>query len=306
MTDTTAETKAASNGTNEPETKVLHIEICLRYNKNQYSALHFFVLVCLDFVTQNAESDHPPVECIQCTRVCLQVSSPAPIFGAASTFGAGTGFGGFTGLVSKSETETNAAQDGGEDETAQEEECAAEFKPVVQLEEVEVSTGEEDETALFDFKCKLYRFDNDAGEWKERGVGQAKLLRHKEHNRVRFLMRQDKTLKIRGNHVVMPGTKVQEHSGSEKAVVFSCVDFANEVQQPELFCIRFASPERAQEFKKAYEAAAEENEKVLGISAPTGTTGDAEEGEEGEEKEKNVESAAAELEKKATLDEKEA
>lgn len=40
--------------------------------------------------------------------------------------------------------------DGGEDDdgAAPEEECQAEYKPVVQLEEVETSTGEEDEEAL--------------------------------------------------------------------------------------------------------------------------------------------------------------
>ena len=43
----------------------------------------------------------------------------------------------------------------------------------------------------------------------------------------------------------MPGTKLQEHSGSEKAWVYSTVDFADEEQKPELFCIRFASIERA-------------------------------------------------------------
>lgn len=35
-------------------------------------------------------------------------------------------------------------------QAAPEEECKAEFQPVVQLEEVEVATGEEDEAALFD------------------------------------------------------------------------------------------------------------------------------------------------------------
>ena len=45
-------------------------------------------------------------------------------------------------------------------------------------------------------------------------------------------------------HAVMPGTKLQEHSGSEKAWVYSTVDFADEEQKPELFCIRFASIER--------------------------------------------------------------
>ncbi len=50
-------------------------------------------------------------------------------------------------------------------------------------------------------KCKLYRFDSDSGEWKERGVGQVRLLEHKENKRIRLLMRQEKTLKIRANHI---------------------------------------------------------------------------------------------------------
>ena len=77
-------------------------------------------------------------------------------------------------------------------------------------------------------------------------------------------MRQEKTLKIRGNHVIMPGTNIKEHSGNEKAVVFNCVDFTDEEQKPELLCIRFASAERAKEFKEAYEAAAKRNEPLIG------------------------------------------
>lgn len=189
-------------------------------------------------------------------------SSPTPIFGAASTFGAGSGFAGFTGV--KAESATAAAEEGDEggDEGA-EEECKAEFKPIVQLEEVEVKSGEEEETALFDSKSKLYRFDNENNEWKERGVGQAKVLEHKENKRIRFLFRQEKTLKIRANHIVMPGTKVQEHGGSDKAMVWSCVDFADEEQRMELFCIRFANAERAQQFKEAYESGCAKNEPLL-------------------------------------------
>ena len=44
---------------------------------------------------------------------------------------------------------------------------------------------------------------------------------------------------------VMPGTKLQEHIGSDKAWVWSTMDFATETQKMELFCIRFASKERA-------------------------------------------------------------
>lgn len=50
-------------------------------------------------------------------------------------------------------------------------------------------------------KCKLYRFDKDGNQWKERGVGTVKLLKHKESQKVRLVMRQSKTLKICANHL---------------------------------------------------------------------------------------------------------
>lgn len=223
-----------------------------------------------------------------------ETTTAAPIFGSASTFGASTGFAGFTGVSTTKET------DGGDDEhQTEEDECQAEFKPIVQLQEIETATGEEEEICWADFKCKLYRFDNDAGEWKERGVGQIKLLEHKENNKVRVLMRQEKTLKIRANHIAMPGTKLQEHSGSEKAWVWSTPDFADETQKMELFCVRFSSVERAQEFKTNFERAMSQNEKL--IAADEAAVG--EEDEAAEEK-----SDAAELiagVEKVTVEDKE-
>lgn len=38
--------------------------------------------------------------------------------------------------------------------------------------------------SLYRSKCKLYRYDNDAAEWKERGVGQGRILKHKENKKV--------------------------------------------------------------------------------------------------------------------------
>ena len=64
------------------------------------------------------------------------------------------------------------------------------FKPIIPLpEEVEVKTGEEGEEVLFDQRAKLYRLDG--SEWKERGVGQLKLLKDPNTNRVRLIMRRD-------------------------------------------------------------------------------------------------------------------
>jgi Ran-binding protein 1 len=198
-------------------------------------------------------------------------NTATPIFGSAASFGGG-GFGGFSAVDTsktfasssgkKADDAAEASKDD-EEQAADEEECKAEFTPVVQLPEVEASSGEEHEASLLDCKCKLYRFDNESSQWKERGTGLVKLLQHKATQRVRLLMREDKTLKIRANHILMPGTKLQEHSGSEKAWVWSTVDFAEEQQRMELFCMRFGSVERAQEFKKGFEKALETNEKLV-------------------------------------------
>ena len=53
-------------------------------------------------------------------------------------------------------------------------------------------------------KAKLYRFDKDDNQWKERGTGTVKLLKHKETGKVCLLMRQAKTLKIYANHLCIP------------------------------------------------------------------------------------------------------
>lgn len=46
----------------------------------------------------------------------------------------------------------------------------------------------------FPRRCAVYRFDAQSKEWKERGRGDVKFLKHKESGRVRIVMRQEKTL----------------------------------------------------------------------------------------------------------------
>ena len=48
----------------------------------------------------------------------------------------------------------------------------------------------------------MYRYvsNGDEKEWKERGTGELKILKHKQSNAYRVLMRRDKTLKICANH----------------------------------------------------------------------------------------------------------
>jgi len=84
----------------------------------------------------------------------------------------------------------------------------AEFKPVVKLSDVVMSSGEENEIELFSNRAKLYRFDDTMHQWKERGVGNIKILKHKNTGRVRILMRRDQVLKICCNHVIVKGMRL--------------------------------------------------------------------------------------------------
>ena len=66
----------------------------------------------------------------------------------------------------------------------------ADFKPVVALpEEVELRTGEEGDTLLYTGRCKLFRLTD--GEWKERGVGELRVLHREDDGRVRVVMHRD-------------------------------------------------------------------------------------------------------------------
>ena len=53
---------------------------------------------------------------------------------------------------------------------------------------MEVKTGEEDEEVLYSHRAKLYRFAKETGEWKERGLGDIKLLEHRQTHAIRYVL----------------------------------------------------------------------------------------------------------------------
>lgn len=132
------------------------------------------------------------------------------------------------------------------------------FEPIISLPPVQTKTLEEDEEELVKLRAKLFRYDAEAEtrEWKERGTGDVKILRHKQLGTCRVLMRRDKTLKICANHYVLPQIELKPNCGSDRAWVWSTPsDFADEEPKPELLAIRFANAENAQKFQEAFEEA---------------------------------------------------
>lgn len=141
------------------------------------------------------------------------------------------------------------------DNDAGEQDHSPDFAPVVELTEVETKTGEEDETVIFKIRSKLFRFDKEMGQWKERGTGDVRLLQHKESKKVRLLMRREKTLKICLNHYVNTSVELTENVGSDRSWVFHAIDYADGEKDEAMLAIRFASSENAKIFKDAYENA---------------------------------------------------
>ena len=78
-----------------------------------------------------------------------------------------------------------------EDENEEVPENDPHFEPIIPLPAlVEVKTGEENEELTFSHRAKLYRFESSTKEWKEKGVGDIKILHHKEKNTFRVLLRR--------------------------------------------------------------------------------------------------------------------
>ncbi|KAG9395386.1 RanBP1 domain [Carpediemonas membranifera] len=120
------------------------------------------------------------------------------------------------------------------------------------------------EDIFFSIRAKLWRLDSSANEWKERGVGEARILHHKESGWYRVVMRRDKTHKVCANFVVHPSITLAPSAGSDRSFVFTCKDYGSEGEiTEEIFAIKLQTPELATEFLGKMKEAQEHMEKVI-------------------------------------------
>ena len=139
-------------------------------------------------------------------------------------------------------------------------------KPIVSLPDIiEPKTGEENETVLYSHYAKLLRYDLCAKQWKERGVGDIKILRHNKTKRSRIVMRREKIYKLCVNHYITPSMKLKENAGSDRSWVWSVdADFADGVAKNELLAVRFKHHKDAVMFRDRFIDCQENTEKNLG------------------------------------------
>jgi len=158
------------------------------------------------------------------------------------------------------------ADDDEDDDNVQEEVVVVHgWTPSVSLEVLDsVATGEEEEEQLWSQRSKLYRFRED--EWKERGLGEAKLLKNKANGRIRFLLRQEKTLKVVANHFVVdhdPYCDLRPNSDSQKILCWCAQDWSEGEMAVERFALKFGTEDFAKKFHEAFNDAKVQNSAVM-------------------------------------------
>lgn len=93
-------------------------------------------------------------------------------------------------------------------------------------------------------RAKLFKFVRESNEWKERGTGDVRLLKHKENGKTRLVMRRDKTLKVCANHYVVPDMKLSPNVGSDRSWVWNAAaDVSEGEPEAQTLAIRFANSE---------------------------------------------------------------
>ncbi|XP_068428477.1 E3 SUMO-protein ligase RanBP2 isoform X1 [Clinocottus analis] len=152
--------------------------------------------------------------------------------------------------------EERAAESDNDSTHVEEDEDGPHFEPIVPLpDKVDVKTGEEEEEEMFCNRAKMYRFDTDTKEWKERGIGNVKILKHSTRGKVRLLMRREQVLKICANHYINADMLLKPNAGSDKSWVWNAIDYADEEPKPEQLAIRFKTADEASLFKAKFEEA---------------------------------------------------
>lgn len=170
------------------------------------------------------------------------------------------------------------------------------YEPIVHVEAVAERTCEEDESELYSCRAKLYRLDRASKEWKERGTGEVRLLQNviEQPHRIRLVMRREQTRKVCANHYIIAGMTLTPNVSSDRSWVYTAYGDVSDIgieQLPggETLAIRFMSKEKADEFKKHFDAARDHNTGVKTIDIKSKEDKKSEEIKESSKPEENQE-----------------
>ena len=175
--------------------------------------------------------------------------------------------------ANESETKTVATQNGGKaDDEDNMVECT--FKPIVQLEEVNVAAGTEGDIMLDSFEIvKLYRWGKDVtgdAGWKDRASNTTiDIWQQPNKGKVWVICRESVTSKLRLNHWLPASNVAKALLRAEKFVQWSGFDTTVHAEDEEdsngccMFICKFRDGETAQKFYDLLMESIENNEKLV-------------------------------------------
>uniref|UniRef100_L7N0T0 RanBD1 domain-containing protein n=2 Tax=Ciona intestinalis TaxID=7719 RepID=L7N0T0_CIOIN len=114
-----------------------------------------------------------------------------------------------------------------------------------------MKTGEEEEEILFKERCKMFRFDNSISNWKERGLGELKILFHKGMNLHRVVMRREQVFKVCANHLITKDMNLLPNS--DKSWMYVANNKSDGEAEVEKLSVKFKTPQIANQFKEIWD-----------------------------------------------------
>ena len=144
---------------------------------------------------------------------------------------------------------------------------------LVDLPEVDIKTGEENLEEMFTARTKLYRWRKT--EWKERGIGNFRILKNKADNRISGVLRQEQTMKIMANFFILSIGELcvlTRLKTNDKSWMWTCLDFSDGGQELEQFCLKFKTKDEFEKFNIVFAEAKAANDTLeWGVKKPKET-----------------------------------
>jgi hypothetical protein len=117
---------------------------------------------------------------------------------------------------------------------------------------------------VYSQRCILYRYGIDLSDnkvWKQRGIGNMKIIKEKATGLYKLKMHQESSLRL----VLWAGVigKLTANDNSDRAWTWHTTDYSSGEGESSSLAVKFKTTEIADEFKKLYEQYGEENTKLL-------------------------------------------